>query len=209
MSSEGRVGSKRSVPARVDSARTAAWLIRLLAVVNGVRAAGRAVGIISGNGTGDQRSDGWVELTDLSQVVTAVPRDDQPVLLADLPWYTRVLCAAPELIHAAVLLVAAFLVVAVLREIAQARSFSGRVRRDLAAVSIVLTVGSALFFVLNAVAAEVLKVSVRGLWVAWDTFDVNTFSIPVLLVSLGLLAGAFVFAFRDGATLEREAEGVI
>lgn len=194
---------------RVDAARTAAWLIRLLAVVNGIRALWRGIAIIGGSSTGDDRVDVLVGLSDLSQVVTAITRGDVPVGVGDLPWYTRALCAAPELVHAAMLLVAAFLTIAVLREVAQGRSFSGRARRDLAAVSLVLTVGSAVFFVLNAVAAEVLKVSVRGLGVAWLDLEIETFSVPVLLVALGMLAFAFVFALRDGAGLEREAEGVI
>ncbi|WP_420111294.1 hypothetical protein [Pseudactinotalea sp.] len=204
-------GAFREGPAaaRIEAARTAAWLIRLLAVANGIRALWRAVAIVSASGTGGERADVSVGLTDLAQVVTAVTRGDVPVGVGDLPWYTRLLCAAPEVIHAAMLLVAAFLMIAVLREVAQGRSFSGRARRNLAAVSIVLTVGSAVFFVLNAVAAEVLKVSVWGLGVTWVELDIQTFSVPVLLVALGLLAFAFVFALRDGAGLEKDAEGVI
>lgn len=172
-----------------------------------------AVGIVRGRMIGIGMPDPPLPMSYLPQILAADPGEGNTMTVVDLPALVRVLCALPGLVHAVTLVVAALLLTQVLREIARGRTFGPIGRLALARLSLVLVLGSVLCFLLDALAVWRLHVAMYPITdqppTRWDTFGISLPTIPLLLIMLGVVAAALLHAFKDGAALERDAEGVI
>lgn len=156
------------------------------------------------------------ELDSLPQLLQFEQDGDAMMTLLDLPVWVRMLCAAPGLVQALMLAGAAFLLMRVLVEIADGRSFGEAVQRSLGRIGMLLIVGSITVTALDVLAIWRILVEVWAFQEAvresgghLATAHGETFRILWLPLALGSVAFALRWAFKDGARLEKEAEGVI
>lgn len=206
MSSEQVVKDPRSV-----ATRRASGLVLSLASVGLVVAVLGAVAITRGRAFGLNMPDPPMELADLPQIMAADPGVGNTFTVVDLPFLVRLLCAVPGVLLALVSFVAALLLVRVLRDIADGRAFKASARLQLARLSLTLILGGLLCALIDLAAMVVLTVQQanRALGGPWDTFGIALPSVPIFLISLGVVAAAVDYALKDGARLEKEAEGVV
>lgn len=169
-------------------------------------------------------ADPRLPLSSLPQLLQADLREGASGTLADLDLGMRLLGAAPSLVHAVTVGLAAWSLVRVLRGVSAAAPFSPRVLKSWTYLTLVLLVGG----VVEALAdtAAVLYLSTRfGLLWSGDGLtpeekiaflggdymgigiDVPTWPVPILVA--GLVALALTTAFRAGARLERDVDGVV
>lgn len=188
----------------------ASWLITLCALGN---LAGVLTGTVSIVISSGGRSNLFVELVDLPQVVIAAPIDslanEAMTAFADVPLGVRLLAALPDVVIAVMLVVAAACVGRVLSEIGSDRSFGPEARRQLRRLSAILIGGSVAAAVLNAVAAAAISMVIDRLDQQGQGVMLTWVDIPALYLVLALLAAGLSWAFQDGAVLEKEAEGVV
>lgn len=156
-------------------------------------------------------------LDSLPQLLSFEQTGDATMNVLDLPLWVRALSAAPDLVQALMLAGAAFLLVKVLVEISDSRSFSDGVQRNLRRIAMVLVAGSITVTALDTLAIWRISVEV---WAFIDrvhaaggqtSTGLGT-DVPEILwlpLALGLVAFALGWAFRDGARMEKDAEGVI
>lgn len=157
------------------------------------------------------------ELDSLPQLIQFEQTGDATMTLVDLPVWVRALCAAPGLVETLMLAAAAFLLMGALVGISEGGSFSPTVQRSLGRIAMTLVAGSIAVTVLDVLAIWRISAEV---WAFADEVRSNggltstslgtEFPlIPWLPLALGFVALALRWAFRDGAQLEKDAEGVI
>ncbi|WP_420111293.1 hypothetical protein [Pseudactinotalea sp.] len=157
------------------------------------------------------------ELDSLPQLIQFDQTGDATMTVLDLPVWVRLLSAAPGLVQALMLAGAAFLLMRVLVEIGDGRSFSLAIQRRLGRIALLLVAGSVAVTVLDILAiwrisfeTWVFAESVRAEGGRTST-SMGT-ELPVITwlpLALGFVAFALRWAFKDGAQLEKEVEGVI
>ncbi|WP_156251239.1 DUF2975 domain-containing protein [Pseudactinotalea terrae] len=157
------------------------------------------------------------ELDSLPQLLQFEQPGDATMTVLDLPAWVRFLAAAPGLAQALMLAAAAFLLMRVLIEIADGRSFGAEVQRGLGRIGWLLVVGSFIVLALDVLALWRIEVEI---WAFADAVrndggvtstGIGT-ELPRILwlpLALGFVAFALRWAFKDGARLEKDAEGVI
>ncbi|WP_420111292.1 hypothetical protein [Pseudactinotalea sp.] len=134
----------------------------------------------------------------------------------DLSLWVRLLCAAPAVVVTCGLGVSALLLSPVLVSVAGGRSFAGSAERNLRRISATLIVSAVISLLLDFAASWVLSREVEAFQVATQAVEPDYaisfgphITIPWLPLALGIIAAAFRWVIRDGAALEKEAEGVI
>lgn len=151
--------------------------------------------------------------------------DAPPGTLEDADLLLRLLNAAPLLLEAVTLLGAAWLLLGVLRRVAQREAFNSSVLRRWRALTATLLVGGVLIGLLStlAVVYATSHMAMLGSGDGIPDFDAQAeflgadysgISIglphwPIAIIVAGLIALALTTAFRAGAQLERDVDGVI
>lgn len=206
MSSEHIVEDPRSV-----ATRRASSLVLSLATVGLVVAVLGAAVIARGRTFGIGMPDPPMALADLPQIMAADPGIGNTFTVVDLPFLVRLLCAVPSVLLAVVSFVAALLLVRVLRDIADGLAFRASARPQLARLSLTLILGGLLCALTDLAAMVALTVlqANQALGGSGDTFGIALPSVPIFLISLGVVAAAVDYALKDGARLEQEVEGVV
>lgn len=157
------------------------------------------------------------EIDSLPQLLQFDQRTDAPMTVLDLPIWVRMLCAAPDLIQALALATSAFLLLPMLMAIGEGDSFGRPVQRHLHRISVVLVVTSVAVPLVDVLAQWQLSVAIWSYQAELVAAGIeHGYSmgtrvplIPWLPLALGIVAAALSWAFRDGAALEKEAEGVV
>lgn len=185
---------------RSKAVRAATLFIYLLAALGVVRAV-----IIAG---AIWLADGVVVPGPLPQLHVVDPGPLVVDFVRDMPLWLRVLSTLPALTVAGVGLAAAFLLSSILARIGRGEAFAVRTQLALARLSFLLVVGSVIAFLVDCGAVLAVQQYLRGDVALPVDYTLPGPSFPVFLVALGSVAAALQFAFRDGATLERDAEGV-
>ncbi|PPH43116.1 hypothetical protein C5D09_15135 [Rathayibacter sp. AY1C9] len=169
-------------------------------------------------------ADGRLPLRSLPQLLQAEPREGTAPTLADAALSLRLLGALPSLLQAVTIVLAAVFLLRVLRGIAAGRPFDpfvlanwrrlslalliGGVAQGLAdtAAGLYLSSGIGLLFAAGRVTDEQRDAFLGGDYQAIGT-NLPQWPVPVLLA--GVVALALTAAFRAGAKLERDVDGVV
>jgi hypothetical protein len=213
-----RVSSAKGGDARSRTTRSAIHVLTLTGLLVAVSTVTSAFALVRGRSWVVNGPDTGYPLSFVPQIDNADMDIWKVATALDLPVATRILSAVPGVVLGAALAVAAFLVVRVLREIAHGRTFSVAARLGLGRISLVLMLGGVLSAVLDLVALLSVEAAINPLRESWTRelredaphVAVSTVpSVPVLVIVLGVVAAAAMFALADGARLEDEAEGVI
>jgi hypothetical protein len=212
------VRRRTSTDPRSRTTAAAIRIVAMLGVAAAIQGALGAIAVIRGRTWVLNGPDTPMGVHMLDQVAWTRGDVDAVLTIVDLPAMTRVLAAVPALLVTGSLAIAALVAVTVLREIARGASFSAHARMGLGRISLTLIVGG----VASAAADQAALVSLwrvlRPLQEQWveqlraeapSVHLTGVPSIPVLVITLGVIAAAAMFALQDGATLEKEAAGVI
>lgn len=121
------------------------------------------------------------------------------------------------MIYILIALAAAFLITRALRRIAEGRPFSPIVRRSLATLSLILIAGGLTYGVLDTLAGRAIfdvgssfTQGVRfPLGADYVVTSTNMPRWPFFMISSGVVGVALSTAFKAGARLEEEADGVV
>jgi hypothetical protein len=155
-------------------------------------------------------------LADLPQLLQADVREGSSMMLDDVPTLLRVLSAAPALIAAVTAVVAALLVARVIRAIASGQPFAARSIRALAGASAVLVVGGLAQGIVDTAATAALTSWITSATEAGGPFEhaVEALGVdlphwPVMIIVVGLVTSALTVAFRQGALLQAETDGLV
>lgn len=169
-------------------------------------------------------SDGRLPLSYLPQLLQAELREGASGTLADAAISLRLLCALPNLIHAATIVLATVYLLRVLRGIAQAQPFDPFVLTSWRRLSVALIVGGMVQSLADTAAMVYLSSRIGLLFGAghvseaqrveflggdYETLGTNTPQWQVAVIVAGLVALALTAAFRAGARLERDVDGVV
>jgi len=169
-------------------------------------------------------ADPRLPLSYLPQLLQADLHDEATGTLAEASILLRIVCALPSLIHAVTIVLATIYLLRALRGIAQAQPFHPVVLTSWRHLSIVLLVGGLVQALVDTIAVVYLSTGVGLLYGTWnegpdgqENFlggDYQGISIdlpqwPFTIIIAGLVALALTAAFRAGARLEKDADGVV
>lgn len=199
---------------RNRSTKIAIATVAVVAALTVVWDAISAFTVITGRSlTATGGADPWLPLSFLPQVANASLREGATGSLADIPEWLRLLCATPTIIHAVVLLLATPLIIRVIGRVGQGQPFAPSVLRSWSSLSVVLIVGGVLQGVLDTIAGRVLFnltfTPEIPLYEAYEGMNLQGPNWPLLLIVVGIICVAITTAFRSGARLEKEVEGVV
>ncbi|MGL3806167.1 hypothetical protein ACSYDW_08735 [Paeniglutamicibacter sp. R2-26] len=193
----------------------ALWLVAGGALISNL---GQMITIITGRflftfGDIDPR----LPLSTLPQLLQAEVRDGGAGYLVDAPLWLRLLCASPLAAHMATVLLAAFLITGIIQRIAAGQPFNASVLHNWKWLSAVLIVGGTIQGALDAMAGRSIYTlagdsDVAGqfpLGADYMAIGVDLPQWPILMMLLGVIAAALAIAFRSGARLESEVDGVV
>lgn len=210
--------TRRASDPRSRTTRAATQVVAMVGIMSGIGAVSVFVSTVRGRTWMLNGPDPVISLADLPQVPWTGGDVDALATAVDLPAVTRVLVGLPALIDGLLLALGALFVVGIVREIARGRSFSVVARLGLGRLSLTLIIGGVISVAADIAALVSLDRAVRVLRAAWLDrgvgYDVYVSvsgmpSIPVLVIVLGVIAAAVLFALTDGARLEKDVEGVI
>ena len=161
---------------------------------------------------------------DTRMPITALPQVQQADIaagtdgyLTDVPSWIRVLCATPTITNTLTVLLAAIFVAGIIRKIAHGQPFDKKVIRNWKILGFILVIGGTIQGILDTVAGQSLM-RAEGfpdengnfeLGAEYVILVVNSPQWPILLMLLGVISAALAIAFRSGARLEIEVEGVV
>ncbi|WPF82881.1 hypothetical protein SANBI_000513 [Sanguibacter sp. 4.1] len=169
-------------------------------------------------------ADPRLSLSDLPQMGSATLREGTTGTLEDVDLGMRLLGATPSLVHAATVGLAAWLLLRVLKGISAGAPFTPAVLRWWSRLTVVLLVGGVTQAVLDTGAVVYLSSRIgllfgsgrvsteqREAFLGGDYMMTNiaTPDWPVPILVAGLVALALTTAFRAGARLERDVDGVV
>jgi hypothetical protein len=169
-------------------------------------------------------ADSRMPLDSLPQLLQADLREGASGTLADADLLLRVLGALPSVLHAVTIAVAVVFLLRALLGIAAGRPFDRSVLVDWRILSIALLAGGIAQGLADTTAMLYLNTRIGLLFGAgrvmpdeadaflggdYQAIGTNLPQWPVYLIIGGLVALALTTAFRAGARLEREAEGVV
>ncbi|WP_104344472.1 hypothetical protein [Clavibacter michiganensis] len=229
MASTGIIES-RPVRERPRAMRVTRFVLLIMLTLTVVSDASRAITTVTGRylftGGG---ADPGLPLSELPQVRDAVLRDGATGSLADADLLLRVLGAVPSVVHGVTVVLAVAWLLRALRGIAQGEPFHAFVVANWRRLAVTLLVGGVAQGVADVVAQAYLSAGL-GLDAAFGA--VGTFSAgqpansallggdydlvsstgaswPVDLLLAGLVALALTAAFRAGARLVEDVDGVV
>lgn len=167
-------------------------------------------------------SDGRLPLSSLPQLLQADLREGTQGTLADAALSLRLLAAVPSLVHALTITAAAVLLIGILHRVSLGRPFTGEVLSRWRWLTIVLLAGGVLQALADTGANLYLSTRLGFFGAGFDAeaqaaflggdyagigTNVPQWPIPILLA--GVVALALGAAFRAGARLEEEVDGVV
>ena len=193
----------------------ALWLVVGGAVIGNL---GQATAIVAGRSLlafGD--IDPRLPITFLPQLLQAELRNGGTGYLVDVPLWLRIMCVSPLVANSITVFLAALLIAAIIRKIAIGQPFDSRVIRNWKWLSAVLIIGSSVKGLLDAAAGRSIynlasPDDVAGgfpLGADYMGISVDLPHWPILMMLLGVIAAALAIAFRSGARLESEVDGVV
>ncbi len=199
----------------VRAAVVIVWIIAISAAIGSalevfVTIAGRVVLAFNG-------ADPRLPLTSLPQINQAELREGAIGYLVDAPVWLRVLCATPAMLFILIVIAAAVLISRALHRIADGQPFSSIVRRSIAALSFILIGGGLLYGLLDTLAGGAIF-SVASSFTEGVQFPLGADYVvtstniprwPFFMISSGVVGIALSKAFKAGARLEEEADGVV
>lgn len=162
-------------------------------------------------------TDTRMPLTALPQVLRADVRFDADGYVSDVASWTRVHCAAPTATNTLTALLATIFVAGILRKIAHGQPFDKKVIRNWKSLGLAFVIGGTIQGVLDTAAGQSLM-GAAGVPNADGDFElgaeytipiVNSPQWPLFLMLTGVISAALTIAFRSGAWLESEIEGVV
>jgi hypothetical protein len=168
-------------------------------------------------------SDGRLPLSSLPQLLQADLREGTQGTLAEAALSLRLFAALPSLVHAVTITAAAILLIGILRRVSLGRPFSGGVLDRWRWVTLVLLAGGALQALADTGANLYLSRSIGLLGAGYVERDevkmflggdysgigTNVPQWPIAILLAGVIALALGAAFRAGARLEEEVDGVV
>lgn len=196
----------------------AARLVAVLGVLALLGGIWRVVSLVRGREWNMSGPDAPLGLQYLPQVTLYEQEGGELMTVLDLPAWLRALAVAPGLVESGALAVAAMVLMTVLMAIGQGHSFSDAVQLYLGRIATTLVASTVAVVVIDVVALWQIDVAISDhrsmARDAGETFDIVGFgtnppAFPLMALALGLVAAALRWAFRDGARLEREVEGVV
>lgn len=161
--------------------------------------------------------DTRMPITALPQVLRADVQFDADGYLTDVPSWIRALCATPTATNTLTILLSAIFVAGIIRKIAHGQPFDKKVIRNWKILGFILVIGGTIQGILDTVAGQSLM-RAEGfpdengnfeLGAEYVILVVNSPQWPILLMLLGVISAALAIAFRSGARLEIEVEGVV
>ncbi|WP_191089365.1 hypothetical protein [Microbacterium radiodurans] len=198
-------------------------------LIHGVIAAVAAIAIVNDAGRGAMAIAGrtlfvgegtrgglpltWLPMIDAAQLASGATGD-----LRDADVWLRIGAGSPLIIEAATAAIAAVLLLRILRSVARATPFSSTVVAGLRRLAIVLLSGGIAAGVLSTVASIYLIINagpVSGsdrlafLGANYSDLTIGLPQWPIPLIIGGLIAVALLAAFRSGAQLMDDVDGVI
>lgn len=167
-------------------------------------------------------SDGRLPLSTLPQLLQADLREGTQGTLADAALSLRLFAALPSLLHAVTITTAAVLLIGILYRVSLGRPFSGGVLGRWRWLTIVL-LGGGVIQGLADTGANIYLTTHLGLLGAtyspkateillggdYSSLGTNVPQWPISILLAGVVALALGVAFRAGARLEDEVDGVI
>lgn len=191
------------------------WIVAVMAAIGSAlevftTITGRVVFALNG-------ADPRLPLTSLPQINQAELREGATGYAVDAPIWLRTLCATPAMLYVLVALFAAVLITRALFGIAASRPFSPAVRRNLTVLSLILIIGGVLYGVLDTIAGrtiyDVATSFTQGvqfpLGADYAVTSTNVPRWPFFMIITGVVGLALSTAFKAGARLEEEADGLV
>lgn len=169
-------------------------------------------------------SDGGLPLATLPQLLQADLREGATGSLADAALSLRLLCASPFLIQAILFTTASVALLRIIERVSAAEPFGAPVLKNWRLLTIALLGGGVLQGILDTVANIYLASNIGLLFGAgqvtheqasrflggdYEAIGTNFPQWPLAIIIAGLAAFALSSAFRMGAQLERDVDGVI
>ena len=208
-----------TTPRSPRSSRLAQSAISVVAIWTALSGVVTAITISTGRtlfATGG--ADGRLPLTALPSVNQAELREGSTGTLAEADLGLRLISAAPSVINAITVILAAFFLIVILDRVATGHSFETPVLRLWKYLSVTLLVGGVVQSVLGITANLYLTINVYGTGIDgqaaflggdYDALSFNVFDLPITLLLGGLISLALTLAFRAGSRLESEVDGVV
>lgn len=144
-------------------------------------------------------------------------REGSTGTLADADLGLRLISAAPSLIDAITVVLAAFFLIVILDRVATGHSFETPVLRLWKHLSLTLLVGgvsqsaasiaASLYLTMNAFAVSPNQSMFLG--GDYQVLSFDGYDLPITLLLGGLISLALTLAFRAGSRLESEVDGVV
>ncbi|MBF4617632.1 hypothetical protein ITJ44_06035 [Clavibacter sp. VKM Ac-2873] len=225
MASTGIIES-RPVRERPRVLRVTRFVLLLVMTATVIADSGRVIGTLTGRTialSGSAPSDH--PLTFLPQITRAVPADGGTGSLGDADLLLRILATAPPLIHAVTVVLAVAWLLRAIRGVAQGQPFHGFVIVNWRRLSVTLLAGGLAQGCMDTVAYAYLTshlgfIARSGTGTGADPtqsflgsrYDEITTQLPTWPVDLllaGLVALSLTAAFRAGARLTEDADGVV
>lgn len=191
------------------------WFVAALVMIGeAIRVFSATTGLVLGNAlTGDVTTRASVDT--LPQVSFFLMDGDQGDLGA-VDLRIRLLCASPMVVDLVTILLATWLVTRIIDRIGAGASFAPGTPQAWRLLSATLFVGGVLQGVLNTIALSVIQADPKGVLAPHTPNDASITAIgfdgaawPWMLLVLSVIAGAIAVAFRQGARLQEDADGVI
>ena len=169
-------------------------------------------------------ADGRLPLSHLPQLLQADLSEGASGTLADADLSLRLLSALPAVLHAVTIVLATVFLLRALRGVALARPFDAFVLTSWRRLSIALLAGGIAQGLADTAATTYLNTRIGLLFGAgqvtpderdaflggdYQSIGTNLPQWPVAVVVAGLVAAALTVAFRAGARLEEDVDGVV
>lgn len=149
----------------------------------------------------------------LPQISSAVLAPGESGTLRDVPVALRILCAIPQLLQAATVILAIITLGRIIAPISAGKAFSAVVVENWKKLSLVLIIGTVAAGVVDTAAVvSVIAATANStthftaLYTGWG---LNPPDFQPVLLALGLVSVVLGLAFRAGAQLRREVEGLV
>lgn len=191
------------------------WLVAaLVAIGEGALVFSITTGLVLGNAlAGDHTTH--ASINTLPQVSYFLMDGDWGDL-TDVDLKLRLLCASPVVVDLITVLLAAWLVTRIIDKIGAGASFTPDVPRAWRRLSTVLFTGGVTQGVLNAIALSAIQANPKSVLAphapahaSVTAVGFSTSGWPWMLLVLGVIAGAIAVAFRQGARLQEDVDGVV
>ncbi|PWJ47465.1 Protein of unknown function [Quadrisphaera granulorum] len=156
----------------------------------------------------------YLTLDLLPQLQQADPRGDATIRIIDLQLWVRLLAYTPNVITGLVMVFSALTTTKILIAIAAARPFEPSTARRVHRLGLLMAGGGALAGLTDTVASFTFSITQAGDYdsgwhTAYEGLSFTAGDWPWTLIITGTVVTAAAAAFREGARLQHEADGVV